>query len=180
MRKERKSKSHTHPKHTNHIPRTIRRPIRLNHAKHAMQLPANEKDEKEMMRVPKLFKALALALFHRVPDHDAEGKVHDPAGRAGSGGEVGRDEGDDALARVGRARVGHGEFGEIDHMCCDVNHGPKDDGPGGELVQVEVLVEWDEFVHWCATEEGDEVSADGDEDEYDVYVEDESCRASNG
>ena len=43
-----------------------------------------------------------------------------------------------------------------------------------------VLVEGNDIIERCATKEGDEVTADGEEDEGNVDVEDESSRTGNG
>jgi hypothetical protein len=61
----------------------------------------------------------------------------------------------------------------------DVEGGEEDDGPCGCLVEGDVLVEGDEVVERRATEEGDEVAADGEEDEDDVDMKDE-CGGTSG
>jgi hypothetical protein len=52
----------THPENADGIPRTEGRTIWLDHAKHSMELPTNEKDDKEVMRVPEVLKVGTLPL----------------------------------------------------------------------------------------------------------------------
>lgn len=66
-----------------------------------------------------------------------------------------------------RARIHFGELGEVDHVRGDVDEG-EDDRPGDRFVESNVLVERDGVVERCASEEGDEVAADGEEDEGQV------------
>jgi hypothetical protein len=53
------------------------------------------------------------------------------------------------------------------------------DRPCGELVESEVIVERNEVVERGATEEGDEVAADGEEYEDDIDVKDKSSSAGD-
>jgi hypothetical protein len=70
----------TYPKDTDVIERTERRPVRLDHAKHAMQLPVDEEDDKQMVRVPKALKVGPTSLFHRKPDNNHQTDEHYPTG----------------------------------------------------------------------------------------------------
>ena len=79
----------THPEDTNAVPRTVRGTIWLDHAEHAMELPADEKDDKEMMRVPKVFEVGAPSLLNGEEDHDGKGDGHDPTCNTRAGGKVG-------------------------------------------------------------------------------------------
>ena len=79
----------TYPEDTNAVPRTERGTIWLNHAEHAMELPADEKDDKEMMRVPKVFEVGAPSLLNGEEDHDGKGDGHDPTCNTRPGGKVG-------------------------------------------------------------------------------------------
>jgi hypothetical protein len=54
----------------------------------------------------------------------------------------------------------------------NVNGCEDDDRPSGGLVEGDVLVKGDDLIERCATEEGNEIAADGEEDEDDVNVED--------
>ena len=65
-------------------------------------------------------------------------------------------------------------------MCSDV-HGCEDDhGPRRGLVKGEVFVERNNMVEGCTTEEGDKVAANGEKNEDDVDMEDESSSAGDG
>jgi len=60
----------THPKDADGVPRAERRTIRLDHTEHAMKLPANEEDDKQVMRIPEVFKVGTLPLLDGEEDHD--------------------------------------------------------------------------------------------------------------
>ena len=47
---------------------------------------------------------------------------------------------------------------------------------GGVRTERDILVEWDDIVKRSAAEDGDEVAADGEQDECDIDVEDERSR----
>lgn len=165
----------THPEDTDSVERTVRWSVRFDHAEHAMQLPIDEKHNKQMVRVPKALKVRPTAFLHRIPHHHAQRKVHNPPGHTRARREVSRKERNDALPRRRRAGIRQREFGEVDHVRDDVHDGEEDDGPGDHFVEGDVLVEGDDVVEWGAPEEGDEVPADGEEDEDDIDVEDEGC-----
>ena len=141
-----------------------------------MQLPVDEEDDEEVVRVPEPLEVGAATLLDREPDHDPERGGHDPASSSGPGDEVRGNEGEDLLARGLCIGVDHGKLGEVDHVGDDVNDGEDDDGPGDSLVERDVLVERDERVERRPAEEGDEVAADGEQDECDIDVEDERSR----
>ena len=138
-----------------------------------MELPVDEEDDEEVVRVPEPLEVGTAALLDREPDHDTESGGHDPARRTRTSDEVGGDKGKDLLA--GRLRVGvnHGKLSEVDHVGDDVDDREDDDGPGDSLVERDVLVEGDERVEGRAPEERDEVAADGQQDERNIDVEDE-------
>lgn len=144
-----------------------------------MELPVDEEDDKEVVRVPEPLKVCPPPLLHRKEDHKTKRDGHNPSGRAGARDELGEDEGDDDLAGRVVVCVGDGELGVVDHMRGDVDEGEEDDGPGDHFVERDVLVEGDEVVERGAAEEGDEVAADGEEDEDDIDVQDEGGRAGN-
>lgn len=169
----------TYPEDTNGIERAVRRPVGLDHAEHTMELPVDEEHNEKVVRIPEAFKVCTAALLHRVPDHNTQCKVHDPARRTGPSREVRREERDDALAGGGRARIRHGELVEVAHVRCDVDDGPKDDRPSDHLMESDVLIEGDNVVERRAPEDGDEVPADGEEDEDHIDVQDERSRTGN-
>lgn len=170
----------TYPEDTDDVVRAERRTVRLDHAEHAVQLPVDEEDDEEVVRVPEAVEVGTAALLHREPDHDTERGPHDPASRTGTGREVGHEEGDDTLTGRLRVRVDHGKVGEVDHVCSGVDGREEDDGPGDGFVERDVLVKRDEVVQGGASQEGDEVAADGEEDEDHVDVKDQGRRTGNG
>lgn len=141
----------TYPEDTDRVVRAVRRPIRLDHAEHAVELPVDEEHDEQVMSVPEPFKAGTAAFLHRVPHHDAQCGGHDPPSDTGASREVGSQESDNALASVLRISVSHSKLGKVDHVCGDVNEGAEDDGPGGSLVESDVLVERNVVVQWGTT-----------------------------
>ena len=166
----------THPEDTNRVVRAVRRPVRLDHAEHTVELPVDEEHDEEVVRVPEPLEVCTAALLNGEPDHDTEGGGHDPAGRAGASDEVGGDEREQLLACRLRVGVDERELSEVNHVRDDVNDGENDDGPGDGLVERDVLVEGDERVQGRAAKKRDEVAADGEEDKRDIDVEDERSR----
>ena len=145
-----------------------------------MELPVDEEHDEEVVRVPEPLEVGAATLLNREPDHDTEGSGHDPAGSTRSSDKVGSNEGDDLLAGGLGVAVDHRELGEVDHVRDDVDDGEDDDGPGNRLVERDVLVERNERVERGPAEERDEVAANGEQDERNVDVEDESSCTGNG
>ena len=170
----------TYPEDTDGVERAVRGTIGLDHAEHAVELPVDEEDDEKVVGVPELLKVGTAALLHGVPDHDTECGSHDPTSDTRAGRKVGLEERDEALAgRVG-VRVGKGELGEVDHVRSDVHKRAGDDRPCGGLVECDVLVEGNEVVERCAADEGDEVAADGEQDEDDIDVKHKRRRTSDG
>lgn len=60
-----------------------------------------------------------------------------------------------------------------------MNDAPEEDGPGGRLVEGDVLVEGDDVVKRCTTQHGDKVAANGKQDEDDINVQDHGGSASD-
>ena len=61
-----------------------------------------------------------------------------------------------------------------------MDHCPDDDRPTCGFVQGEVLVEGDDVVQWCLSEERNEIAADREEDEDDVDMKQERCSTGDG
>ena len=150
----------THPEDTNRVVRAVRRPVRLDHAEHTVELPVDEEHDEEVVGVPEPLKVGAATLLDGKPNHDTERSSHDPAGNTGAGDEVCGEEGDDHLASGLRVRVRESELGEVHHVRGDVDERPEDDGPSGRLVECDVLVERNVVVERRAADERDEVAAD--------------------
>jgi hypothetical protein len=135
-----------------------------------MELPADEKNDEEVVGVPEVFKVGAPLLFAGEKDHNGKDSGHDPASGAGPGGKVCIEEGDKLCTTCRCTRISHRELGEVDHMGNDVHHGADDNGPGCGNVEGEVLVKGNNLIERGAAEEGDEVAADRKKDEYDIDV----------
>ena len=76
--------------------------------------------------------------------------------------------------------VNHGELRKVDHVRGDVHKGAKDDGPCSSFVEGDVLIEGNVVVQRGATQERDEIAADGQKNKYNVDMEDESSGTSYG
>ena len=55
-------------------------------------------------------------------------------------------------------------------MSDSVDDRPEDDRPGGGLVECDILVEGNDIVQGSPTQHGDEVPANGEQDEGDINV----------
>jgi hypothetical protein len=170
----------THPKDTDGIPRAVRGTIWLDHAEHAVELPADEKDDKEMMRIPEAFEVGALPLLHGEVDHDAKDDGHDPTSNARPGGKVGIEKGEKLGTACLCIGVRECKFGKVHHVSDHVDDSADDDRPGSGFVEGDVLVKGDDLVERCATEEGDKVAADGEQDEDDIDVQDKGSGTGDG
>ena len=169
----------THPKDTDGVPGTVRGTIWLDHTEHAVELPADEKDDKEMMRVPETFEVRAPPFLSSEEDHDAKYDGHDPTSGAGAGGKVGFEEGNKLLTTCLCIGVCECEFDKVDHVRDNVDDGADNNRPGSGLVESDVLVKGDDLVEGCATEEGDKIAADGEEDEDDIDVQYKGSRTGD-
>ncbi len=86
-----------------------------------MELPHDEKDDKEMVGVPETLEMGTAVLLHRVPNHDTQSDIHDPTRCSWTCGEVGNKPSYEPLDwRLG-GRVESGEVGKVDEMGKDVN-----------------------------------------------------------
>lgn len=145
-----------------------------------MELPADEEDDEEVVGIPELLKLGPAPLLASKENHYAEAGGHDPASGAGPSGKVGVQKGDDFSAKGLGVRVCICEAGKIDHVCPDV-HGCEDDHrPCRGLVKGEVFVERNDMVEGCTAEEGDKVATNGEKNEDDVDMEDESSSTGDG
>jgi len=166
------------PKDTDGVERAVRGPVRLDHAEHAVKLPVDEEDNKQVVGVPEAFKVSPTPLLHRKPDHDSEREPHDPACDTGASCEVGQQEGNKPVfCRVCRR---NGELCKVEHVGDSVNDRPEDDRPGGGLVEGDVLVEGNDIVQRSAAQHGDKASAHGEQDKGDVDMQNESGSTSDG
>jgi len=144
-----------------------------------MELPADEKYDKEMMGVPEAFKIGAPPFLEGEVNHDGKRNGHDPTSEARPGGKVGIEESDKLGTACLCTGVCEGKLGKVDHVRDNVNDGADNDRPGGSLMESDTLVKGDDLVERCATKEGDKIAADGEEDEDDINVEDKGGGTGN-
>lgn len=145
-----------------------------------MQLPEDEEDDEEVVTVPEPLKVSPSARLHCEPHHRAKHSPHKPASDQRANSEIGSDSEDKLLADGLALCTVDGEPDEIDDVGQSVNDTPEDDGPGGCLMEGDVLVEWDDIVEGGETQSRDEVAADGKQDEDDIDMEDESGSTGDG
>lgn len=135
-----------------------------------MKLPADEKEDEEVMRVPEALEVGAFPLLHGVVNHNTEGNGHYPTSDAGSSGKVGVEEGDELGTGCLCVRICHRKSVKVDHVREDMHCSAGNDRPGGGLMERDVLVEGNDLVKRCTTEEGDKIAADGEQDEDDINM----------
>jgi hypothetical protein len=167
-----------YPEEANSIPGTIRGPIRLDHAKHPMKLPADEEGDEQVVGVPKPLKMCTAATLHREPDHYCKACSHDPASDPRPSGEVCREEDNNTLPSCFGINVGFGEHSKVEHVRRNVNNCPHDDRPSRCLVKGNALVKGNNVVERGPAEERDEIPADWKKDEDNIHVENQGGRAS--
>lgn len=144
-----------------------------------MELPTDKEHDEQVVRIPEPFKVGATPLLESEIHHDEESCCHYPTSRTWAGEEVGCKERDDALASGLSVWIDHGKLGKIDHVCTDVNHGSDNNRPCSSLVECDVLVKRNDIVKRTATKNRDEVPANGEEDEDDIDVKDQSRSTSD-
>lgn len=169
----------TYPENTNIFPRAIRWPIGLDHTEHSMQLPTDEVDDEHVVRVPKALKVFTSFLLPGEKHDDKQCGCHDPTGDTRSRSEIDSEERSKLLTARLRIRVGDGELGKVDHVREDVDGRANDHRPARCLMKRDVLVEGYKRIERGATKEGDEVPADGEQDEYDINMKHERSRSSS-
>jgi len=76
-------------------PRAEGRTIGFDHAPHAVELPADEEGDEEVVGVPESFEFGATTFLHGEVDHGEETGVHDPSCGSWAGGKVCSEEGED-------------------------------------------------------------------------------------
>jgi len=132
------------PEDTDLEPGAVRRTVGLDHAPHAVELPADEEGDEEVVRVPEPLEVGPPPFLDGEVDHREETRVHDPPSRAGSGGEVCSEEGEDLWAHTDRGCVCEREADEVDHVGGGVDDGEREDRPCYRFMEGNVLVEWNE------------------------------------
>jgi hypothetical protein len=89
-----------------------------------MKLPIDEKDDEEMMSIPKLLETAVRfpsVFLEGKPDHHAKRDGHNPPGDTGTGGKVSDKELGYYFRSCGGIRERDSELGKIDHVGNDVD-----------------------------------------------------------
>lgn len=164
------------PKHTNGRGSDARakgRHVGLDHAVGSVDGPEDEEDDEHVVRVPESLVVGASGLLNRGEDHAHEGNQHHVSSPARARGKVGKQPAVDSKVVLGR------HLGKVVPVGNGVHPREEDNGPGRRDVEGDVLVELDDAVERSLSKERDEGSADGEEDDADIDVEDQSGRSSN-
>lgn len=135
-----------------------------------MKLPCKEEDEEEVVAVPKSLEIGTPAFLHSKPDHDSKTGSHNPPSGTRTSGKVCLQKDQDTLTSSLGIRVKHSEFLEVAHVGGNMDDCEHDHGPRRRFVEGDVFVERNELIQWGPTKEGDEITTDGQKDEYDIGV----------
>ncbi len=108
-------------------------------------LPVDEKDNEQVVRVPKAFKVCTSPLFRKayqtiMPNTRFMIQPSD----TWTGGEVGGKERANSLGGVSCRGISHGELVKVDHVGRDMDDGEEHNRPGSCFMERVVLVEGDE------------------------------------
>lgn len=133
-----------------------------------MELPCKEKNEEEVVSVPKPLKVGTPAFFHGKPNHDSKTDSHNPPSSTRTGGKVCLQKDKDLLNGGLGIGVKHSKFLEVAHVSRNVYNCEYDHGPRCCFVEGDVFVEGNELVQRGPTKERDEVAADGQKNEDDI------------
>ena len=137
-----------------------------------MQLPVDEEDDKQVVRVPEALEVRPTLLLSCEINHDTEGCCHDPTCDARASNKVGTEESKEPLSRARPSE--QGQFVEVDHVGDNVHDSPNDHGPSRCLVEGQILVKGDDIVQGCPTQKRDEVAANREKNENDIDMENKS------
>jgi hypothetical protein len=142
-----------------------------------MQLPVDEKDDEQVVGVPEPFEVCTTLLLHRIPHDYEKTGGHDPTSDTRTCCKVDGKECENALARGLYIWIRDCESIEIHHVRSDMDDGPGNNGPCRGFVEGDVLVERYDTVQRGPSEERDEISANRQQDEDDIDMEDKSSCA---
>lgn len=120
------------------------------------------------MAVPEMLEIRSAPLLHRKKHHHCKNRGHCPSSSSRPRGEIDREE--CCNAGTSGCIVRHRQAVKIDHVRRDMNGCADDNRPRCGLVESNILVERNDVVEWSAPEERYEVTADGEEDKYNVHV----------
>lgn len=111
----------TYPEDTNRVERTERLSVWLDHAPHTVELPSEEEDDKQMVRIPKPLKIGTAPFLHGEPDHDTQCNSHDPTRSTGTGGKICLQENKHTLASCICVWISEGKLVKVVHVSTDVD-----------------------------------------------------------
>jgi hypothetical protein len=131
------------PEDTNTV--AERRKVGRDHAKGAVNGPEKEENDEEVVRVPEALEVCATCFLRRCERDGHERDQHDVTAPARTSRKVGKDEAHESQV------VRCGESCQVVPMGDRVNPGEEYDGPCDQLVESNVLVEWDHVVQGSAT-----------------------------
>jgi hypothetical protein len=169
----------TYPENTNGIERTIRGPVRLDHAEHTMELPAHKENDEEMMRVPEALKMSATAFLNGKKYHNAKTGSHDPSSHSRSGSEIGSEECNYDLTSVLCIGICQCKSGEVNHVGDDMDTSPENHGPRRSFVECDVLVKGNEVIQGGTAKDRDEVTANRQQNKDNIDMENKGSSSGN-
>lgn len=140
-----------------------------------MELPINEEDDEQVVRIPKSLKMGTTVLLDGEKNHCSQCCGHDPTSNSRSRGEVGSKESQKSLSRGLGIRVSNRQLCKIHHMRSDVYDRTDNDRPCRRYMEGDVLVKRNDVVERSATEERNEITANRKKDVNDIHVQDQSC-----
>ena len=149
------------------------RKVRLDHAEGAVDRPEEEEDDEHVVRVPEALVVCAARLLDRGDHHARQRDQHDVASPTRAGDEVGQKPAVDAEVVLGC------DLGKVVPVGNGVHPRPEEDGPCCCDMEGDVLVELDDAVQRSLSGEGDERSADGEQNQGDIDVQNQRCRSGN-
>lgn len=145
----------------------------LDHAESSMNRPEEEEHDEHVVGVPESLKVRSSRLLHGGENHAHQRNEHDIARPSWPRHKVGYQPAVDAQL------VLDSDLRKVVPMGNGVDPGPEDNGPGGDDVEGDVLVELENSVERRLAQQRDEGSADGEEDDADVDVKNQRGRTCN-
>ncbi len=150
------------------------RKVRLDHAESSVNGPEDEEDDEEMMGIPEALKVGTTSILHGGDGNSHQSDKHDVSTPAGTSGKIGQDESHESQIVVG------GEPSKVVPMSNCVNPREENNGPSNQLVESDILVKGNNVVQGSTPGHGDQIPANGEQDESNIDVESQSSRTSNG
>jgi len=149
------------------------RKVGLDHAKGSVDRPEDKEDNEQMVCVPKSFEVGASEPLHRSDRNKHQCSQHDISTPSRPSQEV-------CCKEAFKSQVvDRCELCQVVPMRNGVHPGEEDDGPSDELVEGNVLVEWNDAVQWRFADHGYQVPANRKEDERHVYMEHQRGRTGD-